>query len=681
MNKMNILIFAIFLVMGIAGFSQNTITMPFGDVQKVVYNLDSGEATYIRFNARINNFYSEAKIPQTITSKMYKTRTYKVSGDSTIVTNTSPGLPTMQQIFIADMGHQIHMVVKLIGDKPLSTNYIAPIVAKGKKALDIGYVTSNPRAIIMPSIQQNTMRWKYPSINSSGLSYGVTAFYENENRHGMVIGALNFDNWRTGIHFSGSNDCLDTLEVICGVKGERDVMEHGKLSGKTVSSATIFVGSYQDYRGGLESFGKAMAALTPRAPRAPGRTFDKNATILSWKSWGNGSAKNGQTFEKLLEVSDRIKDSLETKGFKNNQGKVVVELAGLFLNQWTREEHFKFAKHVIANGQIPGWYNCTWLYPNWAKDDMKVTPDSKWTFGDIVLKDNNGNFLMSRKLNGQGQKSLDPTHPGTLERLDYLLKEYVAQGFEYIRLDFTQFGIIEGNFYNKDITTGVQAYNYGMKYIHNILQGKVHVNLAISPYFPYQYADSRRISGDTSSKFESIEYELNALAGGWWLGNGILYDHLDPGDVDFLETGEHPNLSMSKVNDAVVTGFCQSSDDWNDDFRFGIAQKYYTNPDVLKVLNKGKSFRPLDLDSEKTPNVFYLKEEGTDTLYVALFNHTESPFDVSFDFSRIIKNAKSDFKLFDLWTKEELFKPGSGNWTFDLVAEGSKLYKVYPNAN
>ncbi|KAA5825138.1 hypothetical protein FPF71_08050 [Algibacter amylolyticus] len=672
-----LIVFLLSVICYQTGFSQNTITIPFGADQKIVYNLDTGKATYISFKTRINNFYSEAKIPNTISSKMYKTRTHRVSGDSTIVTNTSPDLPTMHQIFIADNENQLHMIVTLEGKEALSTNYIAPIVAKGKKALDISYVISNPRVIIMPSIQQNTMRWKYPSINSSGLSYGVTAFYENENRHGTVIGALTHDNWRTGIQFSGNDDTLNNLEVICGVKSERDVVEHGEVTGKTISSATIFVGSYQDYRDGLESFGKAMAALTPRESRATSLTHDQN-TVLSWKSWGNGANKKDNTLEKLFKVSDRIKDSLETKGFENNQGKVVVQLAGMFLKQFTREEHFKFAQHVKANNQIPGWYNCTWLYPGWARDDTKVTPTSKWTFGDIALRDDNGGFLMTPKLNGKVQKSLDPTHPGTLERFDYLLKEYIAQGFEYIRLDFAQFGAVEGNYYNKEITTGVQAYNYGMRYIHKILQGKVHVNLAISPYFPYQYAHSRRISGDTKYTFETVEYELNALAGGWWLGNGILYDNLDPGDVDFHKEGEHPNIAMSKVNGAAITGFCQSSDDWLDDHRFGITQKYFTNPDVLKVLNKGKSFRPLDIDSENTPNVFYLKEEGTDAIYVAVFNHTTNPLTVSFDFNRMVKNAKSDFKLFDLWTKEESVKPSSGNWTFDLVAKGSKLYKVNP---
>src|SRR5690606_9647496 len=101
-----------------------------------------------------------------------------------------------------------------------------------------------------------------------------------------------------------------------------------------------------------------------------------------------------------------------------------------------------------------------------------------------------------------------------------------------------------------------------------------------------------------------------------------------------------------------------------------MALKYFTNRNVMKVLNKGVSFRPMDLDSEATPNVFYYQEETNDTLYIAIFNHTEKSSEISFNIDRIVENATSNLKLSNLWTEKYQVLPGSGIWTFDVNPKG-----------
>ena len=72
-------------------------------------------------------------------------------------------------------------------------------------------------------------------------------------------------------------------------------------------------------------------------------------------------------------------------------------------------------------------------------------------------------------------------------------------GFEYVKMDFMTHGAMEADkWYNPEITTGIQGYNYGMKLLNQYF-GDMYINLSISPVFPAQYAQSRRIACDAES--------------------------------------------------------------------------------------------------------------------------------------------------------------------------------------
>ena len=102
--------------------------------------------------------------------------------------------------------------------------------------------------------------------------------------------------------------------------------------------------------------------------------------------------------------------------------------------------------------------------------------------------------------------AFDPTHPGTKQRIDYYLSKFLRDGFDYIKLDFLSHGALEGIHYDTNVTTGMQAYNQGMQYLLNRLQGRMFISESMLPCFPYQYAHSRRIACDA---FNSIsEYRV-----------------------------------------------------------------------------------------------------------------------------------------------------------------------------
>ncbi|KAA5825126.1 T9SS type A sorting domain-containing protein [Algibacter amylolyticus] len=672
-------IYLLFFSFCLKGFSQNTTTISLGGSQEIIYNLDTGEATYINGNASIMNFYAEVKIPNSVTSRMYTNRTVQVLGAVTTIVNTGLGLPTMKQWFVLDNNNQCRFGLTLEHVTPIETNYMAPMVAQGANVLDLG-VGGEIRTMSMPWFQPNGVRWEYPSINGDNRSYNVTTLHNVASRNGFVLGALTHDNWRSAVLTKGVNNLLTNLEVMCGapMSSINSELEHGKLSGTVITSSTMMIGFFDNYKNGLEEYAKTIGSITPKLGRAASLTFDKN-TIISWKTWGNGANKNSSDVwptTELTSIPVFIKEELQPTGFQNTEGKVVIAVAG---NTPGIHKPLKpFREQVDANDQIKGAYNGTWKCGSIDNLDQVVhAATSNYTLGELVLRDHDGNIVEFVNNAGKTVYAFDPTHPGNIARLEKNLNTHLVQGNQFIRLDFTFYGGFEGKFYNPEIKTGVQAYNFGMKNLIDKLEGKMHINLAISPYFPFQYGHSRRISGDTSYKFETIEYELNALAGGWWLGNGNLYDNLDPGDVDFNPNEDNEEATMSQINAAAITGYFQSSDDFTDPHRRDMALKYLTKTKVFNVLNKGVSFEPLDLASELTPNVFYYKEESTGILYIALFNHTSGSLPLSFDIDRIIDNT-SNLRLDNLWTDEFHVLKGNDNWTFYLPPHASRLFKVYP---
>ena len=59
--------------------------------------------------------------------------------------------------------------------------------------------------------------------------------------------------------------------------------------------------------------------------------------------------------------------------------------------------------------------------------------------------------------------------------------------------------------YNPEIQTGIQGYNYGMQLLDKYF-GDMYINLSISPVFPAHYAQSRRIACDAWNKMKDTEY-------------------------------------------------------------------------------------------------------------------------------------------------------------------------------
>ena len=657
--------------------------------QRIEYDLGTGLANLVRpCEVVIGDFHASVRLKDetdAIDSSDYATRTVQTSGNETKIIHTDSRYPQMTQVFKADSKNiKTYLVIEDATDA-LSTNHMVPIKLKegARVRMGLGGVGSN-RVLKMPSFQPNGARWRFTTERDTSLrSYNVTAFYENESRKGLIVGAITHKNWRTAIYLtlgSQGSGPLTELTVTSGVAAERDVMEHGYLSGNEISSATIMMGVYDDFRLGLEDYAEEVQRIQPKLASAPELQAWDNTTF-SWKTWGKGSKRRALTYANVLEVLD-FTEKLKDQGFANKGGHAVVALAAHYWDIFTEEQWLTFADECVARGLLPGWYMQPWLLLDAADLDDPIYEDATYTFRDITTKDSNGDPLGIVRPEGT-KYALDPTHPGTRARIDKQMDWAIEKGFKWLRMDFTYFGSLEGVYHDSGITTGIQAYNSGMKYITDKAGGKIHINLAISPYFPHNTGHSRRISGDVYHSISDVEYELNALAGGWWLGNGVLYEYLDPGVVDFHPTRNDAEMSRTKVNSAAITGMLQADDNWNKARFRGLAREYYLNSDVLALIGKARSFMPVELASGRgAPESFVHHEDGSDggTTYFAVFNYSTNAATKTIKADRFIPDDWNDpqyeYVFYELWDKTTTIRKPGATWDLQLPARGSKIYKI-----
>lgn len=134
--------------------------------------------------------------------------------------------------------------------------------------------------------------------------------------------------------------------------------------------------------------------------------------------------------------------------------------------------------------------------------------------------------------NGQPQEldgayAVDPTHPAIEAQMKKTSELFRRCGFEYVKMDFMTHGAMEADhWYNPEIQTGIQGYNYGMALLNKYF-GDMYINLSISPIFPAQYAQSRRIACDAWNKIKDTEYTMNAVSYGWWIDRVYQYNDAD----------------------------------------------------------------------------------------------------------------------------------------------------------
>ncbi len=600
----------------------------------VVYDKQSGLAHYLwGAHPKVTNVYSSTELSGALKNTDYPRHTY--DGNSTLlndgigkgrritIVNTSDNRPDLLQHYSFYEGKPFLFVqVEIRSSEPVTTNHIGPVVIDSPGGVDIGTINQN-RVLRVPFDNDMWFRYNAMDINSSEMSSEVTAVYDNVSRNGLIFGSLTHDIWKTGLRFSGSNGRLDKLEIFSGMATEgvksatHDSLPHGKMSGRSIASAMIFVGYYEDWRDGLEEYGRVNSVFKAPIPWKQGIPF-------GWNSW---AAYGGHiNYAKYVGAIDFINRRLAPNGF--NSDRVFYHN---FDASWSRLDasQLRDALHYLSTlghssgiEYRPGIYMAPFAQFGANVDDFVEGTDLQYRYRDILLKWPDGTPLP--KLDGGAP--LDPTHPGTKARIRTYIRTFKELGFRYIKLDFLGHATLEGAHWDKSVETGIQAYNHGMKFLVDEIGGEMFISLSIAPLFPGGYGHARRISCDTmghiSGRNESTEYMLNSLTYGWWTNRSVYI--ADPDEIPIgpvaTQGARNENEARSRFLSAVISGgmILDSSAYLEDATARALAEKVYTNKRINAIAG-GKAFRPLEGDTgDQSADAFVREDNGS--YYLAVFN-------------------------------------------------------------
>lgn len=597
----------------------------------------NGINVYHAGNKIATGIYAEYNLGNTIVnSKEYSNRKFETQnlkdqfgkGKKWTITYSSQEHPTLTQTFRIYKDFLLTDITISANDKKLHSNYMAPVLAQTDTLL----YSSNRRKLFVPFDNDAWIRYKSTNhIEDELRSYEVSTVYDSQKQDGIVMGAIEHDKWKNAIEL---NDKKKSLKMYSGVADTltRDIHAHGSLKGNQIKSATFMIGHFKDWREGMEKYADNNAIVAPR------REWNK-AMPVGWNSWG--ALAFGVNHTNSTEVIKFFANDLQSKSFANADGELYTGLDSGW-NSFSEPDLKDFADQCYANNQVPCIY---WTpFTDWGKNPEREVPGTSYKYKDVYL------YADGKPQELDGAYAIDPTHPAIKKMMEDTHNLFRKCGYKYVKMDFMTHGRMEADhWYNKDITTGTEAYNYGMQLLDSIFSD-MYLNLSISPIFPAQYAQSRRIACDAWNKIKDTEYTMNALSWGWWIDR--VYQYNDADHVVLRDATEGEN--RARITSSVITGLFITGDDYSakgDENVKNRARKYLTNPDVNAIAT-GRSFRPLTGDNDNSENKFIRRDEDG-TTYLAVFNYTDNDLQFSLPLSRMgITGTPKEIK--ELWSQKSM---------------------------
>lgn len=599
--------------------TQSVIHISYGNSSDIVYNLSSG--TYEVFANKkniITNAYALVKNnEQSISSKDYEQIKFEETaikdkfgvGKKYTIILTKSGLPQMEQVFYVYPGHDYFFTeVSLKGSK-VKSNYMAPLVSNSVNI----HAKGDNRTLFVPFDNDTFIRYNAKPIGTTvveNTSSEVGAIYENQSRKGLILGSLEHLVWKTGVLSKGTHDNLSELRIWGGYTDEkvtRDKTGHGFISGSIVKSPKVFVGYFSDWRVGLEAYGKANRIAEPPF------VFNWTKPVpFGWNSWGVIQEK--LTYEKAVKNVDFFANELPK--FRND-GTAYIDLDS-FWDNFTggmRGDYSKlkeFADYCKSKGLQPGVYWAPFTDWGFKSGGDREAEGSKYKFGEMWTK------VGGSYHDFDGARALDPTHPGTKKRIDYIIDKLKACGFKMIKIDFLGHAAAESDtFYDKSVTTGMQAYRVGMEYLINRMDGQMLVYAAISPNLATgRYAHIKRIACDAWKTIKDTEYTLNSVNYGWW--QTYVYNFVDADHIVF--SNEKEGVNRARLTSGLISGTLILGDDfsssgvWNE-----TAKKLLNNEQLLAISKSGVAFMPVNGNTGEQSNEMFVRKIGG-SLYLTIIN-------------------------------------------------------------
>jgi alpha-galactosidase len=649
--------------------ASSLLQIPFGKNNSIVYNLGTGTYTVV-FNGKesIRDAYAICKGTQVSDSRLSVKRTYVTTafhnqlGQGKLYTISLSGNNPLQQLFYVFPGKNYFVTGLKLSGAHAACHYMAPLVTEQV----LLPAKKNNRSLFVPFDNDMWIRYQVTETKETRFtSSEVTALYNNDDRTGIVAGSLEHKVWKSGVQVIGKdNETLTGFSVFAGYTDStitHDKLEHGTvLPVKGIcSSPNMLIGYFEDWRDGMEEYAKLNvlaepAYLSPWTAAAP----------VGWNSWG--ALQTGLNLERAKAVVDFFHDSC--KLFRTADHTLYIDLDSYWDNMarggigGDLGDLKAFVAYCRQKGFQPGIY---WgPFADWGKYDRKIEGSvynyaACWTRskGQVMAID--------------GAWTMDPTHPGTRERIAYYIKRFKECGFRMIKIDFLGHGAMEADhFYDSTVTTGMQAYRKGMEFLADQIGKSMLVYAAISPNMATaRYVHMRRIACDAFSAIDNTEYTLNSTGYGWWQSK--LYQYLD---ADHVVLNNAPvNVNRARVASSVVTGTFITGDDYSKQGPWrSTAQTLLQNRELLLLAQQGKSFRPVETNTGNgAVEVFTQTINGV--TYLALFNYSNAAKSYTIPLNRIKKGAGNAAAI-ELFTGKSIHI--NNNITVPLGAADAAIYRL-----
>lgn len=512
-----------------------------------------------------------------------------------------------------------------------ATRHLEPIVTAYPTAeCDPLFLELDQKMLLIPYDNDMWVRYESTPLRPGRRSYDVSAIYNEENRHGLVLGALDHKVWKNAVTCSG----FDARCVVCesGIAdlGTHDVVPHGIVTGEKVSSARFVMLWTEDVRDGMEVFADLCAAVHP-AIKWPGKVpfgfntysgFGGRVDLESWQVAG-----------------DLIHEEL--KSFGDEDGVTYINLDATFGLDETKIREMVDAFH--ARGQKCGTYAAPFVGHKMLGLDRKLLGSSGLTMGDLLLKDEHGRRLPTP----DSLAPLDVTHPAWEEHFRLHLQHIIEMGFDYLKIDFLAHAAMEGVHYDASYQTGRQALVHGYEVILDELSKAdrpIFLSLSIAPLFPHGYGHARRQCCDSFGHSDDVRYVLNAVNYAWWT-NRKLYHFNDPDHITLYQSlvdGRSVTLeeeARSRYNSAAISGtvmllsdnYGPHKDEETIKAVHARAARIADNERLNAIAREGISFRPVEI-KDSTTQVYTSENNGK--LRAAFFNYSSEPATVSMTASR-----------------------------------------------
>jgi len=574
-------------------------------------------------------------------------------------TLTGTGMPQMQQIFYTYPSKNYFFTEVVISGSGLTSNYMSPLTSTRANIQSTG----DNRTLFVPFDNDAWITYNAKSMSTSttNTSSELGAVYDNSSRKGLVVGSVEQNIWKTGVKTTGTGSAMTELVVWGGYTEQavtRDARAHGTISGSTLKSPKVFVGYYSDFRTGMEDYAKSKDIAEPRY------IFNWTAgTPFGWNSWG--VIQSQLSLSKSKAVVDYFANKIPA--FRNDNT-AYINLDSYWDNLTPGgltgdfSQLTEFVNYCKSKGLQPGIY---WApFVDWGKTSRQIEGSSS-NYSDAWTKVN-GTYH-----DFDGCRALDPTHPGTKQRIAYLIAKFKACGFTMIKIDFIGHAAIEADsYYDTNVKTGMQAFNQGMKYLIDQLAGQMLVYVAISPnVVTSQYAHMRRVACDAMSSIGNTQNTLNSTSYGWW--QSYIYNFIDADHMVFGNETEGTN--RARFTSGLVTGTPILGDDFSTSGTWDTRiQNYTQNQELLDISRSKIAFQPVEANTENNASELFVRQIGS-YVYLAIVNYGNSSKTFNINLGRAGLSTSTSYSVKELYTAATSNVTGSLSAT--VPASDSRIYR------